>query len=428
MTGRAESFPTIAIERSLSVFLPRHLPEMRKLGQAKQMTNDKRTSAPLAASIIDDWLKQAEIIQVKDPDQALKLARQALEAAEQSGNQLQQAAAAQLVGNAFNKLRDYQEALSYLERCLVLYAAAEEIEAVANTHLDAGRTCFQIANYEQALAYFREAVALARQSKNRKLESRGIANLGMVLSMQGRLAEALECYFQSLRIDEASGDLQLIADHYDKIGIVHGKMGHNKEALQYHKKALKIYLQLKEWGSIVKAYNNIGIIYKHLKQYDRALGYYQKGIDIVNQHALHPRFKAVLLDNRGLAFFHKEKYQKAVECYLQGFEIFNELGWRMEVASTRTYLAQAYHKLGMLDKAAAMSSKAVSQLEQLDSKIELRDALEAPTAIFADRDAIYNEEHARQITEIETKYKTEQKEKEKEIYRLRNIELKKTLH
>ena len=43
------------------------------------------------------------------------------------------------------------------------------------------------------------------------------------------------------------------------------------------------------------------------------------------------------------------------------------------------------------------------------------------------KEKILNRETQKQITELETRYKTEQKEREKEIYRLRNVDLKKAL-
>ena len=132
-----------------------------------------------------------------------------------------------------------------------------------------------------------------------------------------------------------------------------------EKALEYMLSALEITKEVNCTSELISVLNNLGDIYLQMNDFKKAIKYLDEGLFLAN-------------DNN-----EKERVQ---ENYHTRYEMFK--------------------RFGHLEKA----------LESHEKYLEIKEELN-------------NEEKMRQIAEIRTKYESEKKEKEAEIYRLKSVEL-----
>ena len=93
-------------------------------------------------------------------------------------------------------------------------------------------------------------------------------------------------YFnKSLKICETLELPSSIAALYNNIGNVHYYQDHNEEAIEYYKKSVRWYLKAGEPASTQSGLYNIGAVYLELKNYSEALAYFNKSISLNKKYA-----------------------------------------------------------------------------------------------------------------------------------------------
>ena len=147
-------------------------------------------------------------------------------------------------------------------------------------------------------------------------------------------------------------------------------------------------------------YNNYGNIYKEENNIKQALVYYQKAYDI--RKKLSDDFGlASVIGNLGTIYFELDQFKKAENYYFEGAKLAKKIGAKeLELSSYR----------GLL--------QLKSFLKQPDSTVFYQKKYDDLN------DVIRNENVTKQITEIETKYETEKKEKEIAIQKEQLLESK----
>jgi serine phosphatase RsbU (regulator of sigma subunit) len=163
-----------------------------------------------------------------------------------------------------------------------------------------------------------------------------------------KYAEAQDFNFKSLKIKEELGDKQGEALCLGAIGSIYMTQNKIKEALQYQLKALKILEDIGDAKAQVTTCLGLGSTYEKEHSYQEALRYYEKGLK-----------KATDIDFR------------------EG-------------------IRQAYGDL----------SSVYTNLKNYQK------ALEYTNLFYQEKDSLLNKEVLKQVTEINTKYQTEKKEKE----------------
>jgi signal transduction histidine kinase len=250
---------------------------------------------------------------------------------------------------------------------------------------------------------------------------------------------AQKYFFESISIAEKMKDDRSLSFGYNNIGIILFRLKQFKKALEYYEKALELKLKHGEKSSISTSYNNIGLIYNNLKDYDKALEYFSMAIkidrEINNDHAL-----ARELNNIGLSWKYKNDPEKSLGSFLESYDVSLKAEYKKGMATALTNIATHYLENGKegiaLEKALegeqiAGAINSNSHLlsfygtlsEAYEKKGDFKNSLEYFKKMHILKDRIFSEESHSRIFEMQIKYETEKKEKEKELYRLRSEEL-----
>lgn len=320
----------------------------------------------------------------------------------------------------------------------------------------------------KALKYANEALSFSRKEKDSSLVAEAYNSLAIALFRKGDLDAALVYNFRALKIRKKSNDKRAVAASLSKIGVIYTDQGQYDLALKYQIEALKIFEALKETPSIGQTYNNICQIHMYLKNYRQSLKYAKLCMAIYKQIDF-KYGEAGALGNIALYYEKTNQVDSCIYWTKKSRDLFEEVGSLMDVATCENNIGLYYRKkkdhingLKYYRNALALSQKiddqqgvaqysanaaaALTDLNQLNEAEKIyREALKMADAqklqkirkqcydglaniyekrgdfknslIYRKRfieisDSLLNAEKSLQITEMETKYQTEKKEKE----------------
>ncbi|MBN2789927.1 MAG: tetratricopeptide repeat-containing sensor histidine kinase [Candidatus Delongbacteria bacterium] len=264
-----------------------------------------------------------------------------------------------------------------------------------------GKTYFHICDYETAQMYFLRSLKEAEKSNDKKGISFALNNVGIVLFRLRNFTKALEYYNRSLELKMDTDDLTSISTSYNNIGLVYNNLNDPKQALDYFLMSLKIDKETDNKPAISRALNNIGIVYKKLNDNDRSLKSFNQSYQI-SKNLNDKKGIATALSNLSTHYLEAGNINQAIEKARDGISIATLINSKNHLLHFYHVISEAYEKSNSFQKA----------LEYFKKYSELSDK-------------IFSEDSNQKLIEMQTKYETEKKEKEFEIYRLKNEELSK---
>ncbi|MBI2967295.1 MAG: tetratricopeptide repeat protein [Bacteroidetes bacterium] len=320
----------------------------------------------------------------------------------------------------------------------------------------------------KAEKYALEAKALSIKLKYKKGLCRSYCSIGTVFNFLSEFTEAEENYLEALKLAEEIGSRKPVAVIFNNLGAVHYELGNYNKALEYYMKSLRIKESLKDSLEIAYSFINIGNVLQKQENLNRALEYFIRSLEI--EEKLGDTWgMAYSANNIGNNYWNMNMHDKAREYYelalkyyrtvndRQGMaETLNNLGLLCEVEkdyrladkyilsalsikeslNNREGMANAYNCLGKIqlalknpDSALYWYSKGLNLSSEVGSKEWMKDSYHGLSSIYSEKgdfagaygyfkkysamkDTLLNQETSRQITEIQTKYETEKKEKE----------------
>ncbi|MCU0448609.1 MAG: tetratricopeptide repeat protein [Bernardetiaceae bacterium] len=225
--------------------------------------------------------------------------------------------------------------------------------------------------------------------------------------MQRKFDEALQMLRQALGYLPRPGQAppSLLGNLYNQLGATHYMAARYDSALYFFEKSYTYRLQAGVPEDVAKSLNNLGLIYKRQGRYDRALTNFMECKRVLE------RSKDSLLvtnttDNIGDVYNLLGNHQTALQYHLEGLALARRSGFREKVWDSYQSLAETYHLL--------------HNYQQAYRYAQLQNAL---------KDSLYDEQNARQMAELKSRYDDEQQKsaialltKEKELSELQVAE------
>ncbi|TAL62474.1 MAG: tetratricopeptide repeat protein, partial [Bacteroidetes bacterium] len=245
---------------------------------------------------------------------------------------------------------------------------------------------------------------------------------------QANYSEALENHFASLKIKEEISDKAGIAASYNNIGNIYLKQANYSEALENHFASLKIKEEISDKAGIAVSYNNIGVIYSAQGNDTKALENHFAALKIMEETGNKSGI-AFSYHNIGDSYFQQGNYDKALENNFSALKIRKEIGENEGIASSYINIGVIYSEQSNLTDAIAYLQDGLKLFKKLEVKEGVMSAYLELSRTYAGgndykhayeyhllydqiRDSVFNQESSRQMAEMQTKYRTEKKEKE----------------
>ena len=366
----------------------------------------------------------------------------------------------------YNNLSDlflYISVDSSLEKANKAKIFAEKTQnnfELANALYNIGICFYFKGELNSTLEYCKKAHKIFKEINKTEETANSLTMIGIVYYYQGNYYKTIESYQEALKIYEQEKNKKQIASLYNNIGNVYfdwaemfseyekciDKTSQNyKKSLEYFNKSLDIYLETKNEKGQASLYNNIANIYKATENYNEALDYYNKSIAIKKKFN-DSKSIAISLSNIGSIYSIKKETKKALDYFYQSLSIYKKEENKNGLALVLNNIGDIYVKTNDENQAIKYLNESLEISKQINynetifliyksfSELYLNNkkykkSLRYYKKYYTLKDSIFNKDSHKQITELQTQYDTEIKEKKIQVLskdqELQNIILKK---
>lgn len=337
--------------------------------------------------------------------------------------------------------KKYDLGVRVFKHCLQYFEADNNLEQLAVCYYEIGRAYCSMQDIDESIKYYNQAKDLFHKTKNSKFESYTLINVGVNYGMLENYEDSLSCFNSALSIISRQGSNQDLFDIYIDIGNIQLLDKKYNDALRSYQDAKLIFEQDNSISGLENIYNNIGFCYESLNQFELSKEYLIKALSIKLDKDLTNTNTTYF----ALAKLHKnmKEYDLAKDYIIQALIIFEQS--EVNINKSKYYLLyseilmllEEYDlsksvleiALGNLDTAAHYNQSCLNLYEhayKLHEKLkEFEQAFYYHKLYFEQKNIELQKRLGSQYFVEISKYKVVQKEHENEIFRLRNVELKK---
>ena len=356
---------------------------------------------------------------------------------------------------------------------------ANYARGLAVSQLVKGYCHFRQADYKAALEDVGAATEFFQTNKDRSNLQRSLNTLGIIYGQTGDLTNALKVFLRTLRLCQQLSDAEGEANALNNLAIIYVYFGDYPTALGYYLKGLGIYREIGSSEGELKALQNVGVVYFELGRHKEALEYFMSCLDLLedsdDQHTFalalmnvgrtyhqlgdseaalsHQRDSLSIMrsqeDTSGVSYALDELGRTHLgmgelapaEAYLnESLQIKQTIGDQQGEIETNIHLGTLYTLQSDSAQAAGVLQQALEQALAIDARAKvyqihkkLAEAYQAKgdfeqayshlTAYLEHKEALFDETSDQRFQALRVGYEVEQAEKEKEIYRLKSVEL-----
>jgi CHAT domain-containing protein/tetratricopeptide (TPR) repeat protein len=244
-------------------------------------------------------------------------------------------------------------AISKFKDSLHLWRAAGDRRAEAYTLRRVGDVYQPLGDYEQALVYYDQALSLSRKIHDRRSEGETLNEICYAYLNTGQNEKALRLCNQALRINQATENRRGIAQSLNNLGEISYGSGQNQQSLAFFQKALPAWSEAGDRQGSALTLLNIGYTYSDLGQMREALNNYNQALSLW-MVSPDKRGQAMTLTAIGRLHSRMGESQVALDYFEKAMQLIEPLGARAEQGRILTGLAYVYDQLG--DKQKAIES------------------------------------------------------------------------
>lgn len=379
-----------------------------------------------------EWLIESKICSDKDYIKCIETCNKAYKIFEKHKNTIGLAMASKEISSKLTLNGHYSEALKYAKQCTThckdLYP-----ELYVDCYSNISLIYMHNSDYEGNREMLRNIINYIQKNKLNSKLGKAYMNMGTSYHYQTTLDSALH-YYEKAVLDFMTSDSELLAKVINNMGIISTTLGDYNKAQELFNQTVEIYKKLGLDNKISSIYNSIGNLYNKRNEQDSALVYYYKAqqIAVKNQDSVAQTRALVNIAN---AYYYKEDYSNALLFGEQALQWTFAIKDSIEITRSLNNNAYSLMKLGRFDEAkknidqSIEISKRIKDLELqhlalvalADYHLEQKDfekALYAYVEATDIKSKYINEKRVAQYTEMQTKYKTAEKElliKEKDL-------------
>ena len=326
------------------------------------------------------------------------------------------------------RLVDKNKAIGYGNKAIEAGKKIKFERGIAQAYNDLGIIYFDKENYDTAILLYNNAITIRQQLKDEK----GIAKLhnkiGIVYQKQGLFDKALDHQFKALALFEKSDDQVGISYSLNNIGIINQNMGLYAKAIEFQERSIRIKEEIGDKYGLSGSYVNIGNNYLNLQQTAKAESFYQKAIAITRTIG-DKEYLSNALNNLGNLYVLTGRLHEAIPPIIESYQLRDSLNDTKGKVSCLNNLAEIYIQQKKYDTAEAKLSLGLAMgLKAVNCKPEVNKIYLTLAKLFeakgqndralamyklysVTKDSLYTNELSQRFAELDTRYKTLEKEK-----------------
>lgn len=348
------------------------------------------------------------------------------------------------IGMSYYFSGDIAKARSYSMDALEINRRNGDKVEMANTYKNIAILHYEKEQYAEALENNRVALKLKEEIGDQVGISGLYTNIMAIYAMQGKYIEAISCGLEALKIAEEIRDEYNVLLLRLNIGVIYGEMENFEQALTYFL-SIKKYKRETSYGSIISsACSNIGMIYTRMGRFEEGIAILKE--DLQYRTEIGSKMGAADATAKvGMAYDRQGNFQEALSWHFSALKLYEDIKEpSSSLIDLYLHIGKSLNGIGDTIKANEYLLKALEMTKETDNKSRTVFALEGLYKLEKGRGngmaaldyyeqfielekQLQNEEVTKKIASLQFDYQLENKEKEAEIERLKNTELKQAL-
>lgn len=322
--------------------------------------------------------RQAWEVRMLQPEQSLKLVKQALELATIENNELERGYGLRTLGLLQRNQSQLSEALGSLTeaydiavRFAVLGLQRDVLNQLSSTYAIFG-------NMQMAIEYTQRALAINRQLNDAAGQVTNLINLGNIFEILGRLSEAESVCLEAIEGAVAISDTRRIAEARSNLGILYTQSQRYTEAVLCLRQALVSAHTTNITQLVARIQVNLAEALVYLAEYQEAYALLSSTEVVFSKNNVFEGMAHCRL-NLGFLYLHQHDFTQALKLLESGLSLCQQHGMKDIESQFHQRLSQAHEQVGNIG-AALQHYKLYHEVEREVRRLETERQLNAISA------------------------------------------------
>ncbi len=371
-----------------------------------------------------------------NPSQTVEYAKQGLEISQKTGNENGTSICLNSLGGAYYNLGNFDMALNYYEKRFRLTTKMRDTLGMAGSMDNISIVMIHKGEYEKALDLRSKSNKIYLKAGDLVHMANGYVWIGNIYKIKGDLAEALRHYLEANKIFEANNKENPLATSFVNMASIYRTLKQYDKSIQYAQQAKDIFNRLGDLNAEGVSLYRLALAYDESGEKGKALPALEEARRIFTQ-VENDYFLQIINGYLGLEYRNNQEYDRALECFKSSLDY----GY---VSGDKSIIGTSLHNIATIlsdqkDTKAALDYFRQAEriyIETHDTKylcdlyfnyVILYNQLNQQDSVYkyihvytAYKDSLLSEQTIRSVTELQTKYDTEKKEKEIALLNLEN--------
>lgn len=310
------------------------------------------------------------------------------------------------------------------------------LKGIAYSHLNIAVAYFFQSKNDIALKNISMALKWFTSNKSEPGYARALLVKGNIYESFGDYEKTLSLWLEALKVSKEIDDIECEGESCNQLGLIYTRLCNFQKALEYFNKGLVIREKLGDENAVASSLNRIGMVLRQTKRYEESLEYYFRSLKIRKKNN---QLSAIPWTLLGIANTYEEtnRYQESLDFYEQGLAGSDKRCTLQCLMGS----GRVFSRLGTGDKAEKRLRESLKMAQELKSSVLIADAYAALSTHYElfnqpvkalkslrqhlkAKEDFHSTDVQNRLNNIEVANAIEKSEQEKEIYRLRHVELK----
>jgi two-component sensor histidine kinase/tetratricopeptide (TPR) repeat protein len=218
------------------------------------------------------------------------------------------------IGNLFNVLRNFNNAVQYLDEARFLAKEIEFADGLYGAEIRLGRSYQKMGEWDSSRACMRSVIDGEDSSSYQKAYAYYI--IGQTYLDEQKWALALESELISLEYALKDQNIYIQSVVYTDLAFIEMNLGHYENALVYNENALALRIERGNQSLIASSLRNIGTLNLRFGKYDEAISYLMKALKITETNN-EPHTSSDIYFNLSKTYYALGQFQESYDNLLE---------------------------------------------------------------------------------------------------------------
>ena len=356
-----------------------------------------------------DLLSEAKLLRNKEPENSVKLAKQALELSLKNKNAHVAGQVYSLLGKLAKQSKNNEQALTYFLQASQAHKSINDTRHQIVASVDYINLLLSAKRYQQADYSIEELLPIAQQYQKPWPLALTLIVKADSYYLQKSYQKANEQYQQAVNLFVAKDKLtqKKLGETYKKLAQSFKRLKDREQTAEYYKKALGVFTALKDKKNMARTLNTLAEAERYLDHLLIALDYSTRGIEIHKQINDEEGYAKASM-GAGIIYRHIGRYEKSLEHIYNAHLYYQKVNDINGIAETSNQLGFIYTRLKQFEEARSFYQLAIDVAGDKIKQKTLASSLREMAVIY-----LNDEDYESALVMVEQAHKIYIKENEK---------------